>query len=220
MEMEMEMEMTIENIDIQVFAERFPRPQEVLNVFSPSNWSLFLREQERCMTAPNVTLAMLSEYYDSSTSTQLVINQYKGLYDLTSSGEYNDKGVRMAADLFLCSYEHELTPYSLVSYFGRYSSIYKSSYRDFDVQDVLQQCRKKFLPWWSQMKAQLAERQAQSEQRTKGVTLQEAIVRWIMKGETVESIKGGGLYELGRINDAMIETAKAEYRKRQEGEVF
>lgn len=217
----MEMEMTkFNNIDIQVFAERFPSPQEVLNVFSPSNWGLFLREQERCLTAPNVTLAMLSEYYDSSTSTQLVINQYKGLHDLTSSGEYNDKGVRMAADLFLCSYEHELTPYSLVSYFGRYSSIYKSSYRDFDLQDVLQQCRKKFLPWWSQMKAQLAERQAQSEQHTKGVTLQEALVRWMIQGCSDKSIREGGLYAVGKITDGMIAQARTEYHKRMAGEVF
>lgn len=217
----MEMEMTInKNTDIQVFAERFPSPQEVLNVFSPSNWGMFLREQDRCTNAPNVTLAKLSEYYDTSTSTQLVVNQYRGIFDLASANEYNEKGVRMAADIFLSNYEHELTPYSTMLYFGRYSSLYKSSYRDFDLQDILLQCRKKFLPWWNQMKAQQAERQAQAEQQTKGVTLQEAIVRWMMKGETVESIKGGGLYELGRINDAMIETAKAEYRKRQEAEAF
>lgn len=215
------METTInKNTDIQVFAERFPSPQEVLNVFSPSNWGMFLREQDRCTNAPNVTLAKLSEYYDTSTSTQLVVNQYRGIFDLASANEYNEKGVRMAADIFLSNYEHELTPYSTMLYFGRYSSLYKSSYRDFDLQDILLQCRKKFLPWWNQMKAQQAERQAQAEQQTKGVTLQEAIVRWMMKGETVESIKGGGLYELGRINDAMIETAKAEYRKRQEAEAF
>lgn len=215
------MEMTInKNTDIQVFAERFPSPEEVLNVFSPSNWGMFLREQDRCTNAPNVTLAKLSEYYDTSTSTQLVVNQYRGIFDLASANEYNEKGVRMAADIFLSNYEHELTPYSTMLYFGRYSSLYKSSYRDFDLQDILLQCRKKFLPWWNQMKAQQAERQAQAEQQTKGVTLQEAIVRWMMKGETVESIKGGGLYELGRINDAMIETAKAEYRKRQEAEAF
>ena len=161
--MEMTMELTINNNkDIQVFAERFPSPQEVLNVFSPSNWGMFLREQERCTNAPNVTLAKLSEYYDTSTSTQLVVNQYRGIFDLASANEYNEKGVRMAADLFLCSYEHELTPYSLMLYFGRYSSLYKSSYRDFDLQDILLQCRKKFLPWWNQMKAQQAERQAQA----------------------------------------------------------
>lgn len=217
--MEMTMTMTI-NKDLQIFNDQFPTVQDVLNVFAPCNWGMFVREQDRCIAAPNVTLAMISEYYDSSTSMELVINQYKGLHDLASTTEYNAKSVALAADLFLSSYMNELTPYSTVLYFAKYPATFKTSYRDFDVTDIMQMCRKKFLPWWNQMKAQQAERQAQEEQQTKGVTLQEAIVRWIMKGETVESIKGGGLYELGLINDAMIETAKAEYRKRQEAEVF
>lgn len=202
--------MTINNIDIQVFAERFPGAQEVLNVFAPSNWGLFLREQERCLTAPNVTLAMLSEYYDKSTSTELVVNQYKGLHELTSA-DYNEKGVRMAADLFVSSYEHELTPYSLVLYFGRYSTQYKQSYRDFDVQDILQQCRKKFLPWWSQMRAQLADQQEPEEQQTKGIPLQEMVLRWVREGRTDESFHEGGLYHIGMITDQMIKKARNQY---------
>ncbi len=202
--------MTINNIDIQVFAERFPGAQEVLNVFAPSNWGMFLREQERCLTAPNVTLAMLSEYYDKSTSTELVVNQYKGLHELTSA-DYNEKSVRMAADLFVSSYEHELTPYSLVLYFGRYSTQYKQSYRDFDVQDILQQCRKKFLPWWNSLKAQRTDQQAPEEQQTKGIPLQEMVLRWVREGRTDESFHEGGLYHIGMITDQMIKKARNQY---------
>ena len=195
---------------IEVFANKFPTCDDVLRVFSPSNWGMFIREQERCLTAPNVTLAMLSEYYDKSTSTELVVNQYKGLHDLTSATVFNEKGVRMAADLFLCSYEHELTPYSLMLYFGRYS-LYKQSYRDFDLQDILQQCRKKFIPWWSQMRAQLADQQAPEEQQTKGIPLQEMVLRWVREGRTDESFHEGGLYQIGSITDAMIGQARDEY---------
>ena len=204
------MGMTINNIDIKVFSERFPNEREVLNVFSPSNWGKFMREQNRCLNAPNVTLAMLSEYYDSATSTQLVVNQYNGLRDLTSAS-FNDKGVRMAADLFLSTYEHELTPYSLMLYFGRYSDLYKQSYRDFDLQDILQQCRKKFLPWWNSLRAQLADQQEPEEQQTRGITLQEMVLNWVREGRTDESFREGGLYRIGSITDAMIGQARAEY---------
>lgn len=219
MEMTMTMTMTI-NKDLQIFNDQFPTVQDVLNVFAPCNWGMFVREQDRCIAAPNVTLAMISEYYDSSTSMELVINQYKGLHDLASTTEYNAKSVALAADLFLSSYMNELTPYSTVLYFAKYPATFKTSYRDFDVTDIMQMCRKKFLPWWNQMKAQLAERQAQSEQHTKGVTLQEAIVRWMLQGCSDKCIREGGLYAVGKITDGMIEDARAEYHKRMEGEVF
>ena len=205
------MEMTINNIDIKVFSERFPNEREVLNVFSPSNWGMFIRHQERCLTAPNVTLAMLSEYYGTSTSTQLVLNQYKGLHDLTSASVFNDKGVRLAADLFVSSYEHELTPYSLMLYFGRYSTHYKLSYRDFDTQDILQQCGKKFIPWWNSLKAQRTDQQAPEEQQTQGIPLQEMVLRWVREGRTDESFHEGGLYQIGSITDDMIGQARDEY---------
>lgn len=211
--MKMKMEMTINNIDIQVFVERFPSPQEVLNVFTPSNWGMFMREQERCLNAPNVTLAMLSSYYDKSTSAELVVNQYKGLHALTSATVFNDKGVRLAADLFLANYENQLSPYSLMIYFARYSGAYKTTYRDFDTQDILQQCGKKFIPWWNTLKAQRTDLQAPEAEEllTKGIPLEEMVLRWVREGRTDQSFREGGLYRIGSITDAMIAKARDEY---------
>jgi hypothetical protein len=228
MKMEMKMEMTINNIDIQVFAERFPSPQEVLNVFSPSNWGLFLREQERCLTAPNVTLAMLSDYYDYSTTSALVENQYKGLYKMTSLQDYPEKRVSMAAELFTAAYDHQLTPYSLVLFFAKYQD-FKDSFREFDPQDIHKVCGKKFIPWWNEKKAQQEQNQQQNKNETSGCGgLEEAIVRWMLKGTTDEEIRRGGLYgmqsilgaRIAGISEEMIKAARIEYYKRMAGEVF
>lgn len=225
----MEMEKITPTIssNLEVFVNKFPTCDDVLRVFHPSNWGLFLREQSKCLNAPNVTLATLSDYYDYSTTSALVENQYKGLYNMTSMKDYPEKGVSQAANLFAAQYEHQLTPYSLVLYFAKYTE-YKDSFREFDLQDIQKECGKKFLPWWSQMKAQLSDQQAQAEQHTKGVTLEEAIVRWMMKGDSDQQIRRGGLYGLPNIlgarvagiTDDMIKRARAECERREAGEVF
>ncbi len=38
--------------------------------------------------------------------------------------------------------------YALIVYFAQYLTEYKASFAQFDVQDILLQFSKKFLPWW------------------------------------------------------------------------
>lgn len=208
------------SFDIEYFYSKFPTADDVLRAFHPDNWGRFLREQDRCLSSPTITLATLSDYYDYTTTTVLVENQFKGLFDMTSLKEYPQEGVTQAADLFAAQYEHQLTPYSLVLYFVKYSEL-KDSFREFDLQDIMKQCGKKFLPWWNAKKAQQEQDTQQEQKETPGCGgLENAMVLWMLKGDTDEQIRTMWFYEHGRITDTMIRRARTECEKRKAGEVF
>lgn len=196
--------------DIVVFKDKFPTGNDVLRVFRPDNWGQFLKQQDKCLTAPRVTLAVLAQHYGEATIKELVQQQFVGLYLLSPQKELNQKSVGMAADLFLSQYGSQITPYSLVLYFGQYPTRYKDTFREFDVQDILKQCTK-FLRWWQSQQPPQQEQQPD----TPGISLEMMVRVWVNEGRTDEDFRANsGLYHAGRITDRMIAQAR---REAQEG---
>ena len=194
--------------DIVVFKDKFPTDSDVLRVFSPDNWGQFLRQQDKCLTAPRVTLTELTQHYGEATIKELVQQQFVGLYLLSPQKELNQKSVGMAADLF-CSQYSQITPYSLVLYFGQYPTRYKDTFREFDVQDILKQCAK-FIRWWQEHQPEQPEQQP----GTQGISLEAMVRVWVNGGRTLEDFQSDSdLYNMGRITDGMIQQAINEAKQ-------
>lgn len=204
----MKMENTTPKIfsDIVVFKDKFPTDSDVLRVFHPANWGQFLKQQDKCLTAPRVTLAELADHYGEATIKELVQQQLVGLHQLSSQRELNLKGVGMAADLFLSQFGSLFTPYSTMLYFGLYLSRFKDSFRENDFADILKQCPK-FLRWWQSQQPQ----QPQQEQESRGISLEAMVRIWVNEGRTDEDFRDNSdLYRSGRITDSMIAQARRE----------
>lgn len=195
--------------DKQIFVGKFPTSSDVLRVFHPDNWGQFLRQQDKCLTAPRITLAELAQHYGESTIIELVKQQFVGLYLLSPQRELNQKSVGMASDLFLSQYGNQITPYSLVLYFGQYPTTYKDTFREFDVQDILKQCPK-FIRWWQEHQPEQPEQQP----GTQGISLEAMVRVWVNGGRTLEDFQtGSDLYNMGRITDGMIQQAINEAKQ-------
>lgn len=115
----------------------------------------------------------------------------------------------MAADLFIAKYGHECTLYAMMLYFGNYLTEYKASYAQYDVQDILQQFGKKFLPRWRQRLAENEQpQQVKEAAQPVGIDGLKVMIRnRLYNGETVEQLKDGYLYSAGIMTDAMIAEA-------------
>lgn len=189
-----------------LFFKKFVTSGDVLRTFQPDNWGIFLKEQEKCLTAPKVSLADVAEHYGQETAKELVKQQFIGLLRLCSTKEWNTRGAEAATGLFLSLYGRQLTPYGLMLYFALYPTKYKDTFREFDAQDILKQCGK-FLEWW-----QAQQPQEQPEQQASGdaITINELVLVWLSEGRTIEQIKQGGLYRFGMITDAMITEAQKQ----------
>ena len=102
--------------------------------------------------------------------------------------------------------------YALMLYFGNYLTEYKSSYGQFDMQDILQMFGKKFLPWWRNKIVPYEVPDTKAEDTDGELVGQEAkiwmIAQRIKNGQTVEEVKKCNLYKLGMLTDGEIEQAK------------
>lgn len=179
-------------------------------------WAYALQHQSECLSYPCITLRMVDAVYGSDGAALAVIkNQLVGVYQLsTAKDQYNANSVSMAAGLFISKYGHECTLYAMMLYFGNYLTEYKSSFAQYDVQDVLQQFGKKFLPWW---RSRRERDRSVTGIGTGGRTVprvptgREAILihlrRCVRDGT---DIRQGGLYRTGFVTDADIERAERE----------
>ena len=92
---------------------------------------------------------MDSLYSTSGAAKTIISNQFVGLYSLSTAKEsFNRSSADLAADIFLGKYGTICSMYALIVYFAQYLTEYKSSFSQFDVQDILLQFSRKFLPWW------------------------------------------------------------------------
>gem|GEM_PF-2900367 len=194
-----------------IFFQKFATSGDVLRTFSPDNWGIFLQKQEKCFTAPKVSLVDVAEHYGQETAKELIKQQFLGLLRLCS-GTINTRGAEAAADLFNSLYGRQLTPYSLMLYFALYPTKYKDTFREFDTQDILKQCGK-FLEWWATQQPHAEEEQQQA--RGDAVSINELLLMWLAEGRTIEQIKQGGLYRFGMITDTMIAEAQKQLTSRE-----
>lgn len=70
---------TIFSADLQTFCEHFSDADAVLRTFHPDNWPEFVKRQQRCFTAPRVSLTQIAEHYGEDTVAELVRQQFEGL---------------------------------------------------------------------------------------------------------------------------------------------
>ena len=198
--------------------QSFPTIEKVYGFFVPAKWAYCISHVEECLSYPCVTLRQLDGLYGTDGAAQAIVKaQMIGVYRLcTAREQYNDDAAGMAAGLFVSKYGHECTLYAMMLYFGNYLTEYKSSYAQYDVQDILQQFGKKFLPWWR------AKRGRRSASEPSGVSVSQRGVptgdealhihlrRCVREGR---DIRLGGLYRLGIVSDADIERAEREVRE-------
>lgn len=178
-------------------------------------WAYALQHQSECLSYPCITLRMIDGLYGTDGAAQAIVKtQLVGVYQLsTARDQYNDNAAVMAAGLFVSKYGYECTLYAMMLYFGNYLTEYKSSFAQYDVQDVLQQFGRKFLPWWRQ-KRERGRTPVGEATGTKAAgvpTGREAMLihlrRCVRDGT---DIRQGGLYRTGLVSDADIERAERE----------
>lgn len=205
--------------DREKFMQSFPSVEKLYNFFAPVRWEYVLRHVDDCLMFPCITLADIDEaYHTNGAAKRIVQSQFIGVYSLSTAREqYNEQASNLAADMFIGRYGYVCSMYDLMLYFASYLMQFKQSFAQYDVQDILLQFSRKYIPW-KRSKLQINDENTQETLGCGG--LFNAIVLWMMKGDSDEEIKKGGLYAIGRINDTMIKAARDEYRKRMEGEVF
>lgn len=84
---------------------------------------------------------------------------------------------------------------------------YKSTYAQFDVEDILIQFGRKFIP---RKRLRTEPEQGQPTSNEQAISLEELILIWVREGRTDEDIRKGGLYQIGMITDEMIRDARDE----------
>lgn len=198
--------------------QAFPSIEKVYTFFSPGRWHYAIEHTTECLTYPCITLNQVDGLYNApGAATNIIKGHIIGVFGLSTAREQiNAQAADLASSMFVAKYGGYCTLYDTMLYFSNYLLEFKQSFAAFDIQDILQQFSKKYSPW------KRARLQTNSDtQVTPGCGgLFNAVVLWMMKGDSNEDIKKSTLYQMGRITDRMIEDARTEYHKRMAGEVF
>ena len=142
-----------------------------------------------------------NEDFSAVGPLQIVRNQFVGVYSMcTAKDPYNTNSLEIAADLFIAKYGKQCTMYAMMMYFGNYITEYKSSFAQFDMQDILQQFGKKFLPWWNSQQEDPSQYKEQNQLES-GLTGRYALVQLLasrlQNGETLDDLRNSNLFKLG-----------------------
>ena len=198
--------------------KHFHSVEKLYSFFAPVRWEYVLRHVDECLTFPCIALADIDEsYHANGVAQRIVRSQFIGVYSLSTAKEpYNEQASNLAADMFVARYGHVCSLYDLMLYFSSYLLEYKQSFSQFDVQDILLQYSRKYLPW-KRLKLQQTD---EAKPETKGIPLPEAVLNRMRDGETDEDIREGGLYKQGSITDMMIQDARNKYEAELTSDVF
>jgi len=187
--------------DLEAFRTHFDSVEKLTRVFAPSMWGAMISKRESCFTSPCITLAQIDEVYGTQgLAKQIVRNQFVGVYSMCTAKEpYNTNSLEIAADLFIAKYGKQCSMYAMMMYFGNYITEYKSSFSQFDMQDILQQFGKKFLPWWNNQQEDPSEFKEQKQES--GLTGKDALYQLfasrLQNGETLDDLRNSNLFKLG-----------------------
>lgn len=197
--------------DIDKFRQKFPDVTKLYNFFAPTMWGYAIAHTKECLTYPCITLRQVDEiYHCGGVAQNIVRNQLVGLYQMTTAKEqYNSNAANIAADLFIAKYGHECTLYDIMLYFGNYITEYKSSFAQFDMQDILLQYNKKFLPWKRMCIGQQQDEVPKLENNVaKG---KDGLEAWLRKSiSDGEDVRKGGLYSMGIVTEADVQRIEKE----------
>ena len=199
--------------------QAFPSIEKVYSFFAPGRWNYAIEHTTECLTYPCITLNQVDGLYHApGAATNIIKGHIIGVFGLTNAREQiNAQAANLASSMFVAKYGGYCTLYDTMLYFANFPVEFKQSFSAFDIQDILQQFFKRYLPW-KRSKLQI---NSEDTQETPGCGgLFNALVLWMMAGDSDADIRAGGLYAMGRVTDKMIEDARAEYHKRMAGEVF
>lgn len=180
--------------------------------FSPVNVAKAVMNESECVSRPCITLREVDKVYKEGTAQSIIRNLISGLYSMSLTKEKMPyEAANNAAALFVAKYGHQCTLYGVMLYFGNYSTEYKSSFAQFDVQDVLQQFSKKFLPWWHSRQTREENSKATIKSEDTKPRGKEALKIYIKKILSEGGdIRAGGLYRMGQIKEALIAECEKE----------
>ena len=159
----------LQKTEARQFRKSFPSEDHVLVYFAPSNWPAAVANPSKCLAFPSVTLAMIDRIYREGLSYNIVVNNIVGIFTITRPREpLYKEAIELTAKQFVGKFGAELSVFGMFLFFADYLTEYKSSYGQFDLTDLLRQCKKAFLPQW---RARLGrqERQAKSDEGCKEV---------------------------------------------------
>ncbi len=134
-----------------------------------------------------------------------------GIYSMSAAREQlQQEAVNNAAGIIVAKYGNACTLYGVMLYFANYLSDYKSTFLQFDVQDIIQQFNKKFIPWWH-IRLSRANTEHEDVELITGAVGTEALKEYIRTEiEKGNDIRSGYLYECGSITDEMIREIKEQ----------
>ena len=200
---------------VEAFLADFPTIEQVFGFFTPDNWPTAIKYADLLITRPCIMLAQVDEvYHADGAALQIVVGQFVGLHKLSGSrNEYHPKSAEFSANMFLAKYGEVCTLFDSMIYFGNYPIEYKTTYAQFDAQDVLQQFGNKYLFWKRNRKSQRQEEENEQTQQPTGsdaITHEELVFLWLTEGRTEESIRNGDLYFHKIITEKMIKNARKQ----------
>jgi len=189
----------------------YPTISDVYTAFCPKNWGKAQRSKNELAQRPCITLGQLDDLYGVKDAARIVVKEnLGGIYSLGMNREtMNQETATTVADLFVARYGGECTMFALMVYFSGYTMDYKGTYANYDVQDILLQFSKKFLPWWRQKQGMAAEPKA-VEVPTGPCGMEGLKVYLRDKAYRGEDLRSGGLYARGVVNEALIQEVEAE----------
>lgn len=191
--------------DIAAFKSLFPSEQQVIAYFSPANWQNVLNHVEKSLLYPHVTLRLLEEYYISGTAKAIVCNNLIGILSISKPTEgFNREAIERAAELFVGKYGTDITPYGVLHYFANYLMEYKNTYSQFDLQDLLRQCGKSFLPRWQARLCQTQQPALETSCKETGLPAMYHYLRkeYLARGK---DIRESAIYKYGTLTDEQLE---------------
>ena len=174
--------------------------------FSPKNWGKAQRKKDELAKRQCITLNQLDDIYGVDGAAKLVVKaNLGGVYSLGMNREVmNQNTADMASDLFVARFGKDCTMFALMIYFSGYLMDYKGTYSNYDVQDILLQFSKKFLPWFRQKQG--VKEMKSGEVMNDGPKGLDGLMVYLMaKKRNGEDLRSGGLYRLGYVTEDIIQ---------------
>lgn len=195
---------------MEMFRDKFKDSASVLTYFAPAKWAGAASNPNNSMYYPNVSLRMLDDVYGKGTAQLMCKGNLRGIFMLAEPREpVNEQAMAMTSEMLVSKHGAEVSVFGMFYYFAVYLTDYKGSYGRFDLQDVIRQLGKAFLPWWRSRLGRMEDGNKMAQKQS-GLQGKEAMMAYLRR-EYVEKgrdIRESALYDHGYISDGEIERIK------------
>ncbi len=201
---------------IEQFTQTFASLEKVYKYFCPANFAHAISHETECVTYPCITLSQVDKVYRTDGAARNIVrNMMVGIYSMSAAREQiQQEAVDSAAGIIVAKYGNACTLYGVMLYFANYLSDYKSTYLQFDVQDIIQQFNKKFIPWWH-ARLSRANNEHEEVKVIAGPVGMDGLKEFVRKElEQGHDLRSGYLYECGTITDDMIRDTEQQINSR------